>query len=49
MGMHAVLTHQDSLITSYRDHAIHLNRGGTGAARHVRHGPAGATCWLRQR
>eukprot|EP00887_Chlorella_sp_A99_P003344 scaffold26.g3344.t1 len=29
VGMHAVLTMQDSLITSYRDHAIHLNRGGT--------------------
>lgn len=29
VGMHAVLTHDDSVITSYRDHAIHLNRGGT--------------------
>ena len=29
VGMHAVLTPEDSLITSYRDHAIHLCRGGT--------------------
>lgn len=29
VGMNAVLTQQDSLITSYRDHAHHLIRGGT--------------------
>ncbi|GAB4815170.1 hypothetical protein N2152v2_002216 [Parachlorella kessleri] len=29
VGMHAVLTQEDSLITSYRDHALHLCRGGT--------------------
>ncbi len=29
MGMHAVLTQNDSLVTSYRDHAVHLCRGGT--------------------
>ncbi len=29
VGMHAILTKNDSLITSYRDHAIHLARGGT--------------------
>ena len=29
VGMHAVLTQSDSVVTSYRDHAMHLCRGGT--------------------
>jgi pyruvate dehydrogenase E1 component alpha subunit len=28
-GIHAGCTMQDSIITSYRDHALHLCRGGT--------------------
>jgi pyruvate dehydrogenase E1 component alpha subunit len=28
-GLHAGCTHEDAIITSYRDHALHLLRGGT--------------------
>jgi len=29
VGMESVLTYEDSIVTSYRDHAVHLTRGGT--------------------